>query len=134
MFKGKSKLSSKDHTRLIYAGEIFRIEFLVAPGGRCLAKEWLEKQPLKIQNKFGALFKLLGDQGKIQNVQKFKYLAGSDHIFEFKADAGRVLSFFFVDRRVVLTNGFLKKSQKTPKGEIERAEALKQYFLSKVLS
>ena len=124
----------KDYTRLIYAGEVFRVEFLVAPGGHCLAKEWLEAQPLKIQNKFGMLFKVMGDQGKIRSEQKFKHLAGSDQIFEFKADSGRVLSFFFIDRRIILTNGFSKKSKKTPKGEIERAEALKQYFLSKALT
>ena len=76
----------------------------------------------------------MGDQGKIYNVQKFKHLAGSDQIFEFKADSGRVLCFFFVNKRIILTHGFSKKSQKTPKGEIERAEALKQYFISKEMA
>ena len=41
----------------------------------------------------------------------------------------RVFSFFDKGQLVILVNGFQKKSQKTPKREIEKAEKLKkQYF------
>jgi len=40
-----------------------------------------------------------------------------------------VFCFFDKNRLVILINGFQKKSQKTPRGEIELAEKLKkQYF------
>ena len=40
----------------------------------------------------------------------------------------RVLYFFVVDKKIVLTNGFVKKTQKTPRKEIERAKReLKDY-------
>jgi phage-related protein len=49
-----------------------------------------------------------------------------DGIFEIRAKQGsditRVLYFFVVGRKVILTNGFVKKTQKTPKREIERAK------------
>lgn len=49
-----------------------------------------------------------------------------DGIFEIRAKHGsditRVLYFFVVGRKVILTNGFVKKTQKTPKREIERAK------------
>jgi phage-related protein len=77
------------------------------------------------------LFAWIGDQGKILNERKFKHLTVSDQIFEFKADDGRVLCFFFVGRRLVLTHGFVKISDKTPMGEIERAESIKADFLKR---
>jgi phage-related protein len=41
----------------------------------------------------------------------------------------RVFSFFDEGKLIVLINGFQKKSQKTPKREIELAEKLKnEYF------
>ena len=50
-------------------------------------------------------------------------------IFELRTKQGseitRVLYFFFVGNKAVLTNGFTKKTQKTPKSEIELAEKYK---------
>ena len=52
-------------------------------------------------------------------------------IFEFRSKQGsditRVLYFFFfiVGKKAVLTNGFIKKSQKTPKAEKEPAKKYK---------
>ena len=56
---------------------------------------------------------------------------GSDQIFEFKADEGRVLCFFMIGKRLILTHGFTKKSEKTPMTEIERAEAIKRDFIER---
>ena len=48
-----------------------------------------------------------------------------DGIFEVRAkqgsDISRVLYFFVVGRRVILTNGFVKKTMKTPKTELDLA-------------
>lgn len=115
-------------SKLVYQGPIFSIESYVAPDGSCPAEDWLESQSLKMQQKFTALFVLLGNVGRIFNEQKFKHLTGTDQVFEFKADQGRVLCFFFVGKRVVLTHGFSKKSHKTPRGEIDRAEKIKSEF------
>ena len=50
-------------------------------------------------------------------------------IFELRTKQGsditRVLYFFFVGKKAVLTNGFIKKSQKTPKAEKELAKKYK---------
>lgn len=41
----------------------------------------------------------------------------------------RVFSFFDEGQLIILINGFQKKSQKTPKKEIEKAEKIKkEYF------
>ena len=59
----------------------------------------------------------------------------SEGIFELRArvgtDISRVLYFFFVGHRIVLTNGFIKKTQKTPPAEIERAKRYRSEYLSR---
>ena len=49
-----------------------------------------------------------------------------DGIFEIRAKQGtditRVLYFFVIGKKVILTNGFVKKTQKTPPQEIETAK------------
>jgi phage-related protein len=48
---------------------------------------------------------------------------------EVGSDIFRVFSFFDKGNLVVLVNGFQKKTQKTPKTEIEKAEKLKKEYL-----
>ncbi len=68
-----------------------------------------------------------------------KFLApitGYDGLFEvkveFESNIYRVFCCFDKGRLVVLFNGFQKKTQKTPKKEIEKAMRLKkEYFESK---
>ena len=71
---------------------------------------------------------LLQDNGYELREPYCKYV--SDHIFELRAKFGsnitRIFYFFHVNRIIILTNGFVKKTQKTPKEEIEKA---KQYRL-----
>ena len=55
-----------------------------------------------------------------------------DQIFEFKVEADRILCFFFIGRRLILTHGFMKAGDKTPKREITRAEACKKDFEERV--
>ena len=115
-------------SKLVYDGDVFQIEFYVAASGEVPAEEWLEGLSDKQQQKFAALFVRLGDTGKIWNEQKFKHLTGTDQVFEFKVDSGRILSFFFYGKRLILTHGFTKKSAKTPRREIDRAESYKGDF------
>jgi phage-related protein len=63
----------------------------------------------------------------------FEHMSGSSGIFEIRVEVGsdifRVFSFFDKGKLIILLNGFQKKSQKTPKNELELAEKLKkQYF------
>jgi phage-related protein len=119
-------------TRLVYGGAVLRIEFYVASNGAIPAEEWLEQLSLACQQKFAALFARMGDTGKIWNERKFKHLTETDQIFEFKVEADRILCFFFVGRRLILTHGFKKAGDKAPKGEIARAEAYKKDFDGRV--
>ena len=58
-----------------------------------------------------------------------------DGIFEVRAQVGsdisRVLYFFLVGRKIILTHGFVKKTQKTPTSEIDRAKRYRAEYLSR---
>lgn len=45
------------------------------------------------------------------------------------SDISRILYFFFVGDKAVLTNGFVKKTQKTPRKEIEKAKTYRKDYL-----
>ena len=65
-----------------------------------------------------------------------KSIEGKKGLFEirvgFGGDIFRVFCCFDEGSLVILFNGFQKKTQKTPSGEIEKAERLmKEYFESK---
>ena len=55
----------------------------------------------------------------------FQHLKGTKGLYEIRVEVGsniyRIFAFFDKGNLVVLGNGFQKKSQKTPKQEIERA-------------
>ena len=54
-------------------------------------------------------------------------------IFELRAKVGldisRVLYFFYYEGRIILTNVFVKKTQKTPQNEISLAKKYRRDFL-----
>ena len=58
-----------------------------------------------------------------------------DGIFEirtkFGSDITRVLYFFVIGRKIILTNGFVKKTQKTPASEIALAKQYRADYLSR---
>ena len=65
-----------------------------------------------------------------------KSIEGKKELFEIRVEFGgdifRVFCCFDEGSLVILFNGFQKKTQKTPSGEIEKAERLmKEYFESK---
>ena len=68
-------------------------------------------------------------------IDYFKKLESTNDIWEVRASSGnnefRLLGFWYKSNFIVLTNGFRKKSQKTPKSEIELAESRKKDFLQR---
>jgi hypothetical protein len=53
------------------------------------------------------LFKRIGDFGKISDITKFRN--EGEKKFAFKPQQDRFLSFFFVGKKIIVTNGFRKK-------------------------
>ena len=66
---------------------------------------------------------------------KEREYAGRQGIFELRAqfgsDISRILYFFIVNGCAVLTHGFIKKTEKTPPEEIERAKRYRAEYLKR---
>jgi len=98
-------------------------------------EEFLSEQPQKVQDK---IFKIIDAIETLERIPQnyLKHLEGTDGLFEARVQLGsniwRVFCFFDKGRLVILLNGFQKKTQKTPKKEIEKAIQLKkEYYESK---
>jgi|SRR5690554_4402552 len=97
--------------------------------------EFYQNQEEKVKNKIQYVFELIKQVDRVP--EKFlKHLEGTEGLFEvrveYQSNIYRIFCCFDEGRLVVLFNGFQKKTQKTPKKEIEKAERLmKEYFQSK---
>jgi phage-related protein len=92
-------------------------------------------QTEKVQEKIEYVFNILRT---VQNVPKkfLDHMKGTDGLYEirieFESNNYRIFCCFDKGNLVVLFNGFQKKSQKTPKKEIDLALKIKdEYFNSK---
>jgi phage-related protein len=86
----------------------------------------------EVQKKFNWTLQLIATVDKIP-AKFFKHIENSSGLYEIRVEVGsnifRVFSFFDEGKMIILVNGFQKKTQKTPKNEIELAEKLKkEYF------
>lgn len=101
----------------------FEIEFYQKANGEYPALDFINAQPTKMKTKIYRKVQLLKEVGNALREPDSKFLG--DGIFELRTKQGsditRVLYFFFVGKRIVLTNGFVKKTDKTPRNEIEKA-------------
>jgi len=109
----------------------FEVEFYETPNADQPAKEFLLSLDKKMRAKMADTISILQDNGYELREPYSKHL--SEGIFELRAKVGsditRVLYFFYVERHIILTNGFIKKTQKTPPKEIERAKKYRADYL-----
>jgi phage-related protein len=100
--------------------------------GRCFVKDFILSLPVKIQREIAKILKLL-EEVEILSEPYFKKLKNSEGIWEvrkrFGSNSYRIFFFFDQDYIVILTHGFIKKRQKTPREEIRRAEKLRKDYL-----
>jgi phage-related protein len=110
------------------------VVFYKTTDGKCPVQDFLDSLPGKVAQKIVWVLKLLEDLDVIPS-SYFKKLIGTEEIWEcriqFGSNAYRVLCFFLDRSVIVLTHGFVEKSQKTPVHEIERAEAYRRDFLKR---
>jgi len=100
--------------------------------------DFFDSQTEKVKEKIDRVLFVISVAERIP-VKFFKHLEGTDGLYEIRVDYGgniyRIFSCFDEGKLVVLFNGFQKKSQKTPPGEIEKALRIKaEYFIEKTKS
>jgi len=90
-------------------------------------QDFLNTLPIKVQNK---IFKIIEAVEVLERVPShyLKAISGARGLYEVRIQLGsdiwRIFCFFENERLVILLYGFVKKSQKTPKGEIRLATDL----------
>jgi phage-related protein len=108
------------------------IIFYRTRAGRSPITEFLDGLDSKQAQKVVWVLKLV-EELDIVPTQYFKKLVNSDGIWEVRIQYGgnifRLLGFLDGERFVVLTNGFAKKTQKTPLEEIRLAETRQRDYL-----
>jgi phage-related protein len=111
---------------IAYEGEKFSIEWYFDLNSKSDALEYFNELPQEFQVKALALFKRFSDFGEIKDKTKFNF--EGDGIFAFKPIPHRFLCFFVKGKKVIITNAFIKKSDKMPKSEKERALKRKEDY------
>lgn len=108
----------------------FDIEYFEKSDKTYPAEEFILSEDIKMQAKIFRTLELLELKGNELREPYSTYL--TDGIFELRVkqgtDISRVLYFFVIGKKIVLTNGFRKKTQKTPKNEIELAKKYKSEY------
>jgi len=108
--------------------------FYKTADGKCPVKDFLNSMSGKVAQKITWVLRLLEDLEVIPS-SYFKKLVGTEEIWECRVQVGsnayRIFCFFLGNSVVVLTHGYVKKSQRTPKQEIERAEVYRRDFLKR---
>lgn len=98
-------------------------------------KEFYVEQTDEVRRKINYSLKMVETQ-RIVPKKFFRVIDGSDGIYEIRAEYGgniyRIMCCMDIDAIVVLFQGFQKKTQKTPPGEIKMAQRLRaDYFKEK---
>ena len=111
----------------------FEVDFYERENGEQPAKEFMLSLDKKLRAKLADTIMILQDNGYELREPYSKHI--SEGIFELRAKQGsditRVMYFFYVDRHIILTNGFIKKTQKTPQSEIEKAKRYRSDYLKR---
>jgi len=112
------------------------IIFYKTSEGKCPVQDFLDSLPGKVAQKVTWVLSLIEDLAVVPATY-FKKLVGTEEIWEcriqFASNIYRIFCFFEGNSVVVLTNGFAKKTQRTPQQEIERAEAYRRDYLKRRL-
>jgi len=115
---------------IAYAGEKFVIEWYFDENSECEVLEYFETLNEIGQNKLFYLLKRIGDFGVISDKTKFRN--EGDSVYAFKPQPHRFLCFFTTGKKIIITNGFQKKTDKLPKVQKEKSIKFMQNYLKRV--
>jgi phage-related protein len=110
----------------------WKVEFYQFPNGNSPVLDWYREQEAKVQAKFARIFDLLQDQGTA--VGKPYVAPLEDKLYEIRVEHDtniyRTIYFAYTGKRFILLHGFQKKTQKTPKQELDLAKERMKSFLN----
>ncbi len=94
-------------------------------------EDFYESQTEKVKKKIIWTLKVIEELDRIPEIY-LKHLKNTTGLYEIRVQVGnnifRIFCFFDLDNLVIIGHGFQKKTQKTPKQQIERAEQIKKEY------
>jgi len=94
-------------------------------------QDFFDKQTSKVKAKIIWTFELVEDLHRVPE-NYLKHIENADGLYEIRvqvaSDIFRIFCFFDQGQLIVLAQGFQKKTQKTPKKEIEMALKIKKEY------
>ena len=98
-------------------------------------EEFYQDLSYKVQQKILWTFRIIEDLDRIPEIY-LKHIESTDGLYEIRIQAGsniyRIFCFFDSNNLIVVGHGFQKRSQKTPKKELEKAIKIKyEYYENK---
>lgn len=110
---------------------MFDVDFYRTESGKCPTEEYLDSLNKKLRVKTLRSILILEEFG---NELRHPISAPlGDGIFELRTIVGnditRVLYFFMIGEKIILTHGFTKKTQKTPSRELEKAKKCREDYM-----
>lgn len=113
----------------------FKVIAYEKENGEIPVEEFLETINPKMRAKIFGLLGILQEKGNMLREPYSKHL--DDGIFElrckFGSDITRVLYFFYYEGKIILTNGFVKKTPKTPAEEIQIAKDRRKNYIERAM-
>ncbi len=114
--------------------KLFQVIAFEKDNGEVPVEEFINSIDVKMRAKIYGLLEILEEKGNLLREPYSKQL--EDGIFELRckygSDITRVLYFFYYGNTIVLTNGFVKKTQKTPRNEIRLAKERRRIFIERM--
>lgn len=108
----------------------FEIIFYEKENGTCPVEEFLLLLDSKMRAKMIGLLEILEEKGNFLREPYSKHV--DDGIFEIRCKVGRnisrILYFFYYGEKIIMTNGFMKKTQKTPIEQIKKAKEFRSDY------
>ena len=116
-----------------FSMDMYDVLFYDLPDGSKPVKDFMDTLDAKMFVKVVRTIDMLKQVGPSMRLPYSEHL--DDGIFEIRVKQGtnitRVLYFFFVGKKIILTNGFVKKTQKTPKNELALAKKYRDEYISR---
>lgn len=112
----------------------FEIIYFTKANGSIPVSDFLDSLSPKMQAKVAKTIELLRAEGNMLSYPHSRLL--DDGIFELRiqteGNINRVLYFFLSGRKVVLTNGFTKKTDLTPPNQIDIAKEYRDLYMKSI--
>jgi phage-related protein len=94
-------------------------------------QDFFSKQNKKVKEKIIWTFELIEDLERVPETY-LKHIENTDGLYEIRIQKGndifRIFCFFDKGQLIIIGNGFQKKTQKTPKKELELALKIKSAY------